>query len=179
MLRLDDTMAIVVDIQERMLPAIHDHEELEKNCATLIKGLKALNIPMVITQQYTKGLGMTTPAILEAAETQDYHEKVAFSVLREEKTKAAVKEQQRKNVLVIGIEAHICVLQTCMDLKEQGYHPYLVVDCIGSRLQSNKKMAIKRAIQEGVKITSYESLLFELMERADIEVFRTISKLIK
>jgi len=179
MLRLDDTMAVVVDLQERMLPAIHNHEELEKNCVTLIRGLKTLNIPMVITQQYTKGLGMTTPAILEAAETENYYEKASFSALREENTATAVKEQHRKNVLVMGIEAHICVLQTCMDLKDRGYHPYLVVDCIGSRLKSSKKMAIKRAIQEGVKITSYESLLFELMERSDVEVFRTISKLIK
>ena len=179
MLKSKDTMAIVVDVQERMLPVIDHHEELENNCVTLIKGLKLLKIPTLITQQYTKGLGMTIPSIREAAECDDYHEKMSFSVLGEEAIANAIKKQDRNNVLVLGIEAHICVLQTCLDLKKQGYTPYLVVDCIGSRKESNLKMAIQRAVQEGVKLTSYESLLFELMGRSDVEVFREISKLVK
>jgi nicotinamidase-related amidase len=179
MLTLNNTLAIVVDIQERMLPVIENREELEKNCVTLIKGLKLLNIPIIVTQQYTKGLGMTIPSILDATECEDFHEKLSFSALRENNIVGAVKEQDRKNVLVVGIEAHICVLQTCIDLKEQGYAPYLVTDCIGSRKKSNLDMAIQRAIQEGVTITSYESLLFELMERSDHEVFRDISRLVK
>ena len=179
MLKPNDTMAIVVDIQERMLPVIDRHEALEKHCVTLIKGLKLLEIPTITTQQYTKGLGMTIPSIQEAIGCDDYHEKMSFSVLGEEAIAKAIKAQGRNNVLVLGIEAHICVLQTCLDLKEQGYTPYLVVDCIGSRKESNLKMAIQRAIQEGVKLTSYESLLFELMGRSDVEVFRDISRLVK
>ena len=179
MLKQNDTLAIVVDIQERMLPVIHQHEELENNCVTLIKGLKLLEVPTLTTQQYTKGLGMTIPSIREAAGCDDYHEKLSFSVLGEETIIHTIKEYARNNVLVLGIEAHICVLQTCLDLKEQGYTPYLVVDCIGSRKESNLKMAIQRATQEGVKLTSYESALFELMGRSDVEVFREISKLVK
>jgi len=179
MLKPNDTMAIVVDIQERMLPVIDRHETLEKHCVTLIKGLKLLEIPTIVTQQYTKGLGMTIPSIREAVKCDDYHEKMSFSVLGEESLTNAIKEQERNNVLVLGIESHICVLQTCLDLKEQGYTPYLVVDCIGSRKESNLKMAIQRATQEGVKLTSYESLLFELMGRSDVKVFREISKLVK
>jgi len=179
MLKTHDTIAIVVDIQERMLPVIRNHEELEKNCITLLKGLKLLNIPTIITQQYTKGLGMTIPSILEAVGSNAFYEKMSFSALGEEGIAKAVKEHLRCNVLVLGIEAHICILQTCLDLKASGYTPYLVVDCIGSRKESNLQMAIQRAIQEGVKITSYESLLFELMERSDVEVFKDISKLVK
>jgi nicotinamidase-related amidase len=179
MIKTNNTLAIVVDIQERMLPVIENCEELEKNCVTLLKGLKLLNIPIIVTQQYTKGLGMTIPSILDAYGCEDFHEKLSFSALREDNIKDAVKEQGRVNVLVLGIEAHICVLQTCLDLKEQGYTPYLVIDCIGSRKRANLDMSIQRAIQEGVTITSYESLLFELMERSDNEVFRDISRLIK
>ena len=179
MLKSKDTMAIVVDVQERMLPVIDCHEELENNCVTLIKGLKLLEIPIIVTQQYTKGLGMTIPSIREGLGCDDYYEKMSFSVLGEETIVNAIKEQGRNNVFVLGIEAHICVLQTCLDLKEQGYAPYLVVDCIGSRKESNLKMAIQRAVQEGVKLTSYESLLFELMGRSDVEVFRNISRLVK
>jgi len=179
MLKSKDTMAIVVDIQERMLPVIEHHKKLESNCVILIKGLKLLEIPTLITQQYTKGLGMTIPSIREAAKCDDYQEKLSFSVLGEETIANAIREQNRNNVLVLGIEAHICVLQTCLDLKEQGYTPYLVVDCIGSRKESNLEMAIQRAVQEGVKLTSYESALFELMGRSDVGVFREISKLVK
>jgi nicotinamidase-related amidase len=179
MLKSNDTLAIVVDIQERMLPVIENHEELEKNCVTLLKGLKLLNIPIIITQQYTKGLGMTVPSILDAAGDECFHEKLSFSALREDNIVGAIRKLDRAHVLVIGIEAHICVLQTCLDLKEQGYIPYLVTDCIGSRKKSNLNMTIQRAIQEGITITSCESLLFELMERADIEIFRDISRFIR
>ena len=177
--KLNDTLAIVVDIQERMIPAMENKLELEKNCITLIKGLKELGIPLIITQQYTKGLGMTIPTILEAAGTEQFYEKTSFSVMKDETTAKAIKDHQKKNVIVLGIEAHICVLQTCIDLKEQGLNPILVLDCISSRKTSNVEMTTLRAVQEGITITSYESILFELMESSDIVAFRTISKLVR
>ncbi|MCL2865118.1 MAG: isochorismatase family protein [Lachnospiraceae bacterium] len=179
MRKVKDTMAMIVDYQERMMPVIHRNEEIIKNATILIKGLKALDVPMMITQQYTKGLGMTVAPIFAAAETENYFEKMTFSSFRDEKTAAQIRNHQRKNVIVCGVEAHICVLQTCLDLKENGYAPILVLDCIGSRKQSNVEMTITRAIQEGITVTSYESILFELMERADIEAFRTVSKLVR
>ena len=178
-MKINNTLAIVIDIQERMLPVIANKEEVERNSLILIKGLKALGVPLAITQQYTKGLGMSLPSIFEAAATDEYYEKMSFSALKDEETKVVIQSHNRKDVLVFGVEAHICVLQTCLDLKESGYRPLLVVDCIGSRKTSNLEMAIQRAIQEGITITSYEAILFELMERADIDAFKVISKLVR
>jgi len=176
---VNNTMAIVVDYQEKLLPAMYEREKLEKNSEILLKGLKLLNIPMVITQQYTKGLGMSASFVFEAAQTEEYFDKTAFSAMKDEAIVEKVSSFERKNVLVLGIEAHVCVLQTCLDLKEQGYQPILVTDCITSRKATDLELTLKRAVQEGVLLTSYESILFELLEKAGGETFKAISKLVK
>lgn len=174
-----DTMALIVDYQESLMKVMYQGEELEKNAGILIRGLKALDIPMVITQQYTKGLGNSVQTVYEAAQTEEYMEKIAFSSYREKEIMDAVDRAGRKNVIVCGIEAHICVLQTCIDLKAAGYQPVLVTDCISSRKKSDKEMGIWRAVQEGVLVTTYEAVLFELLERAGSDTFKKISKLVK
>ena len=179
MLNATDTMAIIIDYQERLLPAMDEHEKLAKQAEILIKGLKALDVPMVITQQYTKGIGMSEPFVFAAAQTEEYMDKVEFSAMANEPIAERVKQINKKNVIVCGIEAHICVLQTCIDLKAQGFTPYLVIDCIGSRKRSNWEMTLIRAQQEGIVVTSMESILFELLGKAGGDTFKTVSKLIK
>lgn len=179
MIKTIDTMAMVIDYQERLLPVMKDSEEIARKTEILIKGLKVLDIPMIITQQYTKGLGMSKPFIFVAAQTDEYMEKTYFSAMGDDSIAKAVKQLDRKNVIVCGIEAHICVLQTCLDLKEQGYRPYLVVDCISSRKRLDWEMTITRAKQEGITVTSTESILFELLGKAGSDEFKEISKLIK
>jgi len=174
-----NTMAIVVDIQERILPAMHNHELLADKANRLMTGLKLLDVPILITQQYTKGLGMSMPFVFEAEGTQEYMDKMAFSAMGDEAIANKVKELDRKNVLVFGIEAHVCVLQTCLDLKELGYQPILVLDCISSRKESDIEMAKLRAIQEDIIVTSYEAILFELLEKASGDAFKAISKLVR
>lgn len=175
----EDTQAIIVDYQEKLMPVMYEKEQLEKNSVILIKGLKALGVPMTLTQQYTKGIGMTIPSIFEAAETEEFMDKTTFSCYDDETIKARVDGFGKKTVIVCGIEAHICVLQTCMDLKASGYEPVLVVDCISSRKASDKEIAVKRAIHEGITVTTYEAILFELTKKAGSDTFKTISKLIK
>lgn len=174
-----DTMALVIDYQERLMPSIEGQADLAVRSAILLQGLKALEVPMIITQQYTKGLGMSAPFVYDSAGSREYMEKTTFSCLGDEKINHQVKAVGRKNVIVCGVEAHICVLQTCLDLKEQGYHPMLVVDCIGSRKRSDYDTAITRAVQEGITITTYESVLFELLQQAGGTTFKKISNLIK
>ena len=172
-------MALIIDYQESLMKVMYESEELEKNAGILIKGLKTLGIPMIITQQYTRGLGNSAASIYEAAQTEEYMDKLSFSCYKDEKIKTAVDESGKKNVIICGIETHICVLQTCIDLKAAGYQPILVTDCISSRKKSNRDMGIRRAIQEGVLVTTYEAILFELLEKAGSETFKKISKLIK
>ncbi len=176
----EETMALVIDYQERLVPVIDRSEELLRKSSILIKGLQALGIPMVISQQYTKGIGMTVPAIVEAAgEAFAYQDKVTFSCAEDEELLRRINETGRKNIILCGIEAHICVLQTAIDLIAKGYHVVLVEDCIGSRSEDDKVVAVRRAEAEGAVITTCESILFELTRVAKTEVFKIISGLIK
>ncbi len=139
------------------------------------EGLKELGIPIYITQQYTRGLGMTVPEIVEAAGTREYLEKISYSAAEEVIPKLGGK----KSVILCGIESHICVLQTVIDLKSRGFQPVLVTDCISSRKARDLEMALERARLEGAILTTYEALLFELLGKAGTTEARKIQKLIK
>jgi len=176
----EDTMALVVDFQERLVPVIDRNEELLHHTEILIKGLRALKIPMLVTQQYTKGIGMTVPVLSDVfGEEFIYEDKVTFSCAEDETILEKIKQSGKKNIIVCGIEAHICVLQTVIDLIAKGYHVILVEDCVGSRKESDRQVGIKRAVAEGAIPTTYESILFELTRVAKTDVFKEISRLIK
>lgn len=175
----ENTMAMIIDFQEKLMPVIADNDSLEARTNIFIKGLNVLGIPMVVTQQYTKGMGMTIPSVRESVGKEEYFDKISFSCFDDEAIRDAVESLGKKTVLVCGVESHICVLQTCIDLKEAGYTPVLVVDCIGSRKNSDKEAALIRAQQEGVYLTTTEAILFELTRKAGSAQFKAISKLIK
>ncbi len=176
----EDTMALVIDFQERLVPVINNNEELIHNTEILIKGLQTLGVPTLVTQQYTKGIGMTVPALTEAiGEGFTYFDKITFSCAEDSTIIHSIEEMGKKNIIVCGIEAHICVLQTVIDLIAKGYQVILVEDCVGSRKDSDRLVGIRRAVAEGAVITSYESILFELTRVAKTEVFKEISRLIK
>lgn len=176
----EETMALIIDYQERLVPVIDHSEELLRSSSILVRGLKSLGVPMVVSQQYTKGIGMTVPAITEAVgEDFKYYDKVTFSCAEDEKLLQRIKETGKRNIILCGIEAHICVLQTAIDLIALGYNVILVEDCIGSRRDNDRVIAIRRAAAEGAIITTYESILFELTRVAKTEVFKVISGLIK
>lgn len=172
---VNQSVALVIDYQEKLVPAMADKEQLIHNSCILLEGLQILDVPVVLTQQYTKGLGMTIPEIQTAAGTQEYIDKIAFTAY--DSVEAQIRE--KKFVIVCGIEAHICVLQTVIDLKEAGFVPVLVTDCISSRKVHDKEMGIQRAIQEGAIVTTYEALLFELLKVAGTETSKKIQKLIR
>ena len=171
----DQAIAVVVDYQEKLVPVMSDTEQLIHNSCILLEGLRILEVPMILTQQYTKGLGMTVEAIAEAAGTKEYIDKIAFTAYDAIKWKLRGK----KYVIVCGIESHNCVLQTVIDLKAAGFVPVLVADCISSRKEGDKQVALERARQEGAIVTTYESLLFELLKVAGTETSKTIQKLIR
>ena len=175
----EHTAAVIVDFQERLVPAIADHEALMERVRILLQGLKALEIPMTVTQQYTKGLGHTLPSLYEAVGTTEYCEKASFSCCRNKAILDKLESMGKKNILVMGTEAHICVLQSCIDLKAAGFQPVMVVDAVASRREADKKIAIERAIQEGILVTTAEAVLFELTLDSTNPCFKAISKLVK
>lgn len=175
----EDTAALIIDFQEKLVPAIANNEEIVAKSATFVKGLKELGVPMAVTQQYTKGLGETVPAIREALGEFIPMEKASFSALGCEEFVAWVKAQGKKTILVCGVEAHICVLQSIMDLIRESYRVFIVADCVGSRMVYNKDYAIQRATQEGAFVTTCEGALYEMVQGAGTPHFKAISKLTK
>lgn len=171
----EQTAALVIDYQEKLVPVMHKKKKLIQNSSILLAGLRLLGIPMVITQQYTKGLGMTVEEITDAIGAAEYVDKISFSALE------CVKKQikGKKFIIVCGIEAHICVLQTVLDLIAEGYTPVVVEDCVSSRKGCDRKVALKRMRDEGAIVTTYESVLFEILKVAGTEESKRVQRLIK
>jgi len=175
----EKTAALIIDIQERLFPAMHEKENLLKNCEILIAGLVELSVPLIVTQQYTKGLGETLPEMKSQIPDFSYIEKRNFSCCDEISVIEKLKKTGAENVIVCGIESHICVLQTAVDLKEAGLNPVVVMDCVSSRTKENIETAKERFRYEGIIMTSYESILFELTRSSAAHEFKAISKLVK
>lgn len=175
----DDTTALIVDIQERLFPHIFEHEQIAQNTSILIQGLQLLNIPTIVTQQYTKGLGSTIPSIQQVLDEPEPVEKISFSCCDDEGFMKKLNDTGRKSVLIAGIESHICVQQTTLDLLDNGFIPIVIEDCVSSRKAHDKHIAIDRMRTEGAIITTYESILFELCRFAGNDTFKSISKLVK
>lgn len=171
----EEAVAVVIDYQEKLVPVMQESDELLRRSCILLEGLRILGVPTVVTQQYTKGLGMSVDAIVKAAGNEEYLDKLSFTAYD------CIKErlQGRKYVILCGIEAHICVLQTLIDLKAAGYVPVLVTDCVSSRKQEDKAAAVMRAVAEGAVVTTSESLLFELLRVAGTDTSKKIQKLIR
>lgn len=175
----ENTIGLVIDIQERLVPVMEENELLVGNCSKLIQGLQVLGLPLLVTQQYTKGLGETVNEIKSVTNDFQYIEKKDFSCYDEAVFAEKLALSGAKNVIVCGIESHVCVLQTAIDLKEAGYTPVVVMDCVSSRSFDNVDLAMERFRYEGIMMTSMESILFELTRSASAPGFREISKLVK
>ncbi|MFQ9510458.1 MAG: isochorismatase family protein [Lachnospiraceae bacterium] len=178
-----DVQAIIIDYQEKLVPVMEEKERLLTQSVKLIKGLNQLDIPMLVTQQYTKGLGDTVAEIKEAVQgdkkTWTYFDKITFSCLQDKVIAAALDSNNRTCVLLCGIEAHICLMQTAIDLRERGYEVVVVVDCVDSRKKIDKEIGLERLRMEGCIFATVESILFELQLTAKSPSFRSISNLIK
>ena len=175
----DDTIALVIDVQEKLFPHIFEAEKLERNLNILVEGLTLLHIPIIVSDQYKKGLGETIPSIKELVKDYPHTEKTSFSCCDEPIIQEKIELSGKRNIILVGVESHVCLLQTAIDLKERGFNPIVVADCISSRTAENKQIALTRYQQEGVVLTTYESILFELCRYAQGDAFKAISKLVK
>ena len=175
----DQSILVVVDVQERLFPHIYENDILEHKINTLIKGCQSLQVPLVVTEQYTKGLGETIPSIKETTSGTKSIEKMAFSCCGEANFVMKVEEHYKENVILCGIESHVCVLQTSLDLLKSGHQPVVIADAVSSRNPYDKEIALRRMEMEGVRISTVESILFELCKVSGTDVFKEISKLVK
>ena len=173
----DKSFFIGIDFQEKLVPVMRDKEELIENACRLFRSAVILKSPVYFSQQYTRGLGETIPEIKEAAGMTEYTDKVRFSAYDD--MKALLPDcAERPFAIICGIESHICVLQTAIDLKANGYQPVLVTDCVSSRKKKDYKAALVRAQQEGILLVTSEMLLYELLETAAAEERKLIQKIL-
>ncbi len=175
----EQSVGLIIDIQEKLFPYIFQNELIAKNTITLIEGLKHLGVPITVTQQYTKGLGETIEPVKQALGECQIFEKMAFSCFDDLAYKQELGKLKPKFVIIAGIESHVCVLQTTIDLIGNGFIPVVIEDCISSRTENNKRIAIERMRKEGAFISTYESILFELCRYSGTPEFKGISKLVK
>ena len=178
-LTTDNTVLVVIDFQERLFPVMHDKEKLLRNVVKLIKGVKVLEIPVVLTEQYPKGLGPTIPEIKELLPDIKPIEKVCFNCCDEESFCKSLESLKRRQVLIAGIEAHICVYQTAITLSRAGYEVQVVGDCVSSREPENKLVSLFKMGAAGISPTTTEMALFELLKVAKGDKFKQISNIVK
>ncbi|MCP1110930.1 nicotinamidase-related amidase [Lachnospiraceae bacterium PF1-21] len=175
----EDTMAILIDVQERLVPVMDRKVETVAASVRLIEGLRILGVPVVPFRQYPKGLGDYIPEIKEALGSHEPSDKLTFSAYGSEEIAERIDSYQKKNVLIFGMETHICVQQTALDLIAKGYNVMIVTDCVTSRKKADSDIALRRLEAEGALLTTTESILFELLKEAGSESFKQISRLIK
>jgi nicotinamidase-related amidase len=172
-----DTGLLVIDVQEKLVPKIHHADALVRNIAFLIDGAKLLGLPVQATEQYPKGLGPTVPEL--AAKLPERPDKVAFSCCAIPGVTENLHRGARPKVVLAGIETHVCVLQTALDLLAHDFRVYVPVDAVGSRSPLDHDMALRRLEREGAVLTTAETCVFEWTGGADHPQFKAVSRLVQ
>jgi nicotinamidase-related amidase len=179
MLKTENTLLLVIDVQEKLFRVMHGKEALLINLSKLIRGCRLLGIPALVTEQNPAGLGPTIPEIAALLPDAAKALKFSFSCCAETGFIDQLKATGRRQILVCGIESHVCVYQTASDLLAAGYEVQVVSDGVSSRTPQNKELALRRLASEGAKLTGVEMALFELLRTAKAEQFKAVSALIK
>jgi nicotinamidase-related amidase len=178
-LQRNSSALLVIDIQEKILPVILEHERVVENTLKLINGFKILSVPIYFTEQYSKGLGPTESKIKSVLGNIEAIHKMTFSCSGAGDLFQDLKRKGIKQVVVCGVESHVCVLQTVLDLIAEGFQVHVVADAVSSRRKFDYEMALRRMESNGAEITLTESVLFELLNICGTEEFKSISKLVK
>jgi nicotinamidase-related amidase len=166
---------VVIDVQEGFRPAVPDFEHVARAVATLARGAGSIGIPVVVTEQYPKGLGETVPEVAEALPSgTEPVDKVVFAASEAEGFDLAGRDQ----ALLCGIETHVCVNQTALDLLDRGVQVHVAEDAVGSRFDDNKRVGLRKMERAGAVLTSVETALFELLGRAGTDEFKQVQKLV-
>jgi nicotinamidase-related amidase len=179
MLKLDNSFLLLVDMQGKLASMMHKRKELIEGLTKLIQGVRILELPIIWMEQYPKGLGETIPKIKSLLDGLEPFDKISFGCGGDEKIMTAIRALDRKQAIVAGIETHVCVYQSCKQLLENELDVTLITDCTSSRHKYDRKIAIKALRDVGVKMSTVEMVLFELMHKAGGDKFKQISQLVK
>jgi nicotinamidase-related amidase len=171
----DHSVLLVVDIQERLLPHIHGGQQVLENAIWLVQVARRLGVPVIASEQYPKGIGRTAVGLRELLPESTVAEKLHFSCVAA-KCLDALPGFERRQVVVVGTECHVCVQQTALELKWSGRDVFVAAEAVGSRQPSDKRLALARMRQHGVEIVSREMIAFEWLRQAGTDVFREVSR---
>ncbi len=175
----ENSLLIIIDIQERLAAVMSERETVVRNCLHLIEASKLLKIPVLVTEQYPKGLGQTLEEIKTALPEYRPVEKITFNSCEEKEFMNLIASMNKKKLILTGMETHICVLQTCLGLLREGYHVHVVSDAVCSRSEKNKETGLNLMRDAGAVSTCTETVLFQLLRIAGTEEFKIISRRIK
>ena len=183
LLTRDKSQLLIVDVQDRLLDAMSAKSRLVQRCVRLVQAAKALDIPITVSEQYPQGLGATIESIRWALpNSASIMSKVEFSCVKNEPLRDRLHElrrQGRQQVVIAGIEAHVCVMQTTIDLENYGFDAFVVADAVSSRSKTSKRLALARLAKAGADIVDSEMVLFEWLGRAGTPEFKELQALVK
>ena len=180
LINVSNSILVVIDVQDKLINSIHENSIIVENISKLINIFNTLSLPVIYSEQYPKGLGITVDKIKE--KLKDNSELVIknnFSCWKEKSFVKLLSSKNKKQILVCGIETHICILQTALDLVKNKFTTFVIKDAVGSRQHDNHKEGINRMREESVKIVTLEMVLFELLNNSKHENFKELSSLIK
>jgi nicotinamidase-related amidase len=183
LLSRDKSQLLIIDVQEKLLPAMSNPDRVVERCVRLVRAARALEIPITISEQYPSGIGSTVAPLREAlGNSGAVIEKVEFSCLKNDTLREHLHEFRRKGlpqVVMGGIEAHVCVTQTAIDLEDQGFEAFVAADATSSRAKSSRRLALTRMVKSGVDIVDSEMVVFEWLGRAGTPEFKELLALVK
>lgn len=201
MLNRNKALLVIIDVQQRILPVMHEAEAVVEGVCRLAKGFRILRAPILVTEQYREGIGPTDPRVVEAVSgpdplaslapkgseipaedppaSFDPMDKMSFSCALHPPFVERLRASNRTQVVLCGVESHVCVLQTALHLREQGFEVHLAADAVSSRNPFHKETALRRMAAAGVEITNLETAVFEMLEAAGTPQFRAWSKVIR
>ncbi len=173
------SLLLFIDLQTKLVPAIDQAETCLSRCQILLRAARSLEIPVLATEHCSDRVGTTVPLLANDLTALEVIEKRHFNGMLEPSLRTALLDQSKRIVVVAGMEAHVCVLQTVLGLKDAGYDPVLVADAIGSRKPSSRELAISRLRQHGIDIVDSEMVIFEWLKAGDTDAFKALLPIIK
>jgi len=179
MMRPEESVLLVIDVQGKLASLVHESAEVERNILKLVRACRVLEVPVMYTEQYPEGLGRTVESLRKLFEGEAPFEKSAFSCCGSEDFMSHLRQLNRNEIMVAGIETHICVYQTSVELIEYGYNVHVVTDAVSSRSAENRAMGIHCIENAGAWLKTTEMAIFELLRVAEGERFKKISRIIK
>jgi nicotinamidase-related amidase len=179
MLKLENTAVVMIDMQGKLWNVMSEKEVLLENVQKLIKGMQVLGVPVILTEQNPRGLGPTMPELVQLIPEIKPITKFCFSCHEDKNFEATIHELNRKQLLICGIESHICVYQTALDLLDHGYEVQVIADAVSSRVLLNRDITLMRLQSEGAKLTTVEMILYELLQTAESPKFKEMLKVVK